>query len=88
MAHVDPVLRDHARAAAKSAGLEFSGWVEGAIQQAVALESSRRAIREAEARLLAVKKMKATAVKGCSLCGRPLNTFLTRNGHECPEDRP
>ena len=38
-AWVEPVLRDHAREAAKSAGVQFSQWVEGAVRRAVAEES-------------------------------------------------
>lgn len=38
-AWVEPVLRDYAREAAKAAGVQFSLWVEGAVQRAVAEES-------------------------------------------------
>lgn len=47
-AWVDPVLRDHARVAARSAGVEWSKWVERVIQKAVAEESAARALRLAE----------------------------------------
>lgn len=49
-AWVDPALRDHARVAARSAGVEFSKWVERAVQRAVAEESAARAMRAAMAR--------------------------------------
>lgn len=49
-AWVDPPLREYARVAARSAGLEFSKWVSRAIQRAVAEESSARALREARQR--------------------------------------
>lgn len=42
-AWVDPVVRDHARFAAKSAGVEFSKWIERAVQRAVAAELERLA---------------------------------------------
>jgi hypothetical protein len=38
-AWVEPVLRDYAREAAKSAGVQFSQWVEAAVRRAVAEES-------------------------------------------------
>lgn len=38
-AWVEPVLRNHAREAAKAAGVQFSQWVEGAVRRAVADES-------------------------------------------------
>lgn len=41
-ARVDPALRDHAREAARAAGVEFSRWVERALQQAMARESADR----------------------------------------------
>lgn len=56
-AWVDPVVRDHARTAAKSAGVEFSRWVERSVQRAIAEESAARAIRDAEARQKAVDEM-------------------------------
>lgn len=62
-AWVDPVLRDHARVAAKSAGVEFSRWIERAVQQAVAAESSARALRDAEARKRAMEKIAAPLVR-------------------------
>lgn len=43
-AWVDPVIRDYAREAAKSANLEFSQWVERAVQQAMARESAYRTL--------------------------------------------
>lgn len=49
-AWVEPVLRDYARTAARSAGMEFSKWVALAIQRAVAEESCQRAIRLATIR--------------------------------------
>lgn len=60
-AWVDPVVRDHARFAAKSAGVEFSRWIERAVQWAVAAESTACALRDAEARQHAVEKMKRSA---------------------------
>jgi hypothetical protein len=42
---VEPVLRDYAREAAKSAGVRFSLWVEGAVQRAVAEQSAAKALR-------------------------------------------
>jgi hypothetical protein len=44
-AWVEPVLRDYAREAAKSAGVQFSQWVEGAVQRAVAEQSAAKALR-------------------------------------------
>jgi hypothetical protein len=44
-AWVEPVLRDYAREAAKSAGVRFSLWVEGAVQRAVAEQSAAKALR-------------------------------------------
>ena len=41
-AWVDPVLRDLARVAARSAGVEFSRWIARAVQRAVADESAAR----------------------------------------------
>lgn len=49
-AWVEPVLRDYAREAARSAGMEFSRWVARAVQRAVAEESAARAIRQAQVR--------------------------------------
>ena len=43
-AWVDPALRDYARGAARASGLEFSRWVERAVQQTMARESARRAV--------------------------------------------
>lgn len=43
-AWVDPVVRDYAREAARVARLPFSTWVERAVRQAVARESSDMAI--------------------------------------------
>jgi len=54
-AWVDPVLRDYARTAAKSAGVEFSRWIERAIRRACAEESAARALRDAAAREKAEK---------------------------------
>ena len=50
-AHVDPVLRARARAAARAADLEFSQWVARALQQATEREALRRAIALAEKKL-------------------------------------
>lgn len=44
-AWVEPVLRDYAREAAKAAGVQFSIWVEGAVQRAVAEQSAAKALR-------------------------------------------
>lgn len=44
-AWVEPVLRDYAREAARAAGVEFSRWVEGAVQRAVAEQSAEKALR-------------------------------------------
>jgi len=44
-AWVEPVLRDYAREAARAAGVEFSRWVEGAVQRAVAEQSVEKALR-------------------------------------------
>lgn len=44
-AWVEPVLRDYAREAAKAAGVQFSLWVEGAVQRAVAEQSAAKALR-------------------------------------------
>lgn len=44
-AWVEPVLRDYAREAAKAACIEFSRWVEGAVQRAVAEQSAAKALR-------------------------------------------
>ena len=44
-AWVEPVLRDYAREAAKVAGVQFSRWVEGAVQRAVAEQSAEKALR-------------------------------------------
>jgi hypothetical protein len=41
-AWVDPALRDQARVAAKSAGLNFSRWIGRVVQRAVTEESARR----------------------------------------------
>lgn len=49
-AWVDPVLRDYAREAARCLGVEFSRWVESAVQQAVAEQSTKRALLELEVR--------------------------------------
>jgi len=46
VAWIDPVLRDYARVAARAAGVEFSKFVERAVQQAVAKESLARVERE------------------------------------------
>jgi hypothetical protein len=43
-AWVDPVLRDHAREAARLSGLEFSRWVARAVRQTMARESADRAM--------------------------------------------
>lgn len=45
-AWVDPVLRDYAREAAKVANLEFSRWVERAVQQTMTREAEQRTGRE------------------------------------------
>jgi hypothetical protein len=42
-AWVEPVVRDHAREAAMLASMEFSRWVERAVQQTMARESADRA---------------------------------------------
>lgn len=47
VAHVEPALRDHAREAARAAGLEFSQWVARVVQQEMARESTDRAIATA-----------------------------------------
>jgi post-segregation antitoxin (ccd killing protein) len=60
-AWVDPVLREHARLAAKASGVEFSRWVERAIQQAVAKASVERSLRDARA--------SASAHGECLSCG-------------------
>lgn len=44
-AWVEPALRDYAREAAKVAGVQFSRWVEGAVQRAVAEQSAAKALR-------------------------------------------
>ena len=44
-AWVEPVLRDYAREAAQAAGVQFSLWVEGAVQRAVAEQSAAKALR-------------------------------------------
>lgn len=44
-AWVEPVLRDYAREAARAAGVQFSLWVEGAVQRAVAEQSAAKALR-------------------------------------------
>lgn len=44
-AWVEPVLRDYAREAARVAGVQFSRWVEGAVQRAVAEQSAAKALR-------------------------------------------
>jgi hypothetical protein len=49
-ARVEPVVRDYARESAKAANLEFSKWVERAVQQTVARESADRACAAARAR--------------------------------------
>lgn len=41
-AWVEPVLRDHAREAAKKAGVSFSSWIERAIMRSLARESFER----------------------------------------------
>jgi predicted kinase len=46
-AWVDPVLRDHAREAARLSGLEFSHWVARAVRQTMARESADRAVAAA-----------------------------------------
>ena len=56
-AWVEPVLRDHAREAAKVANMEFSRWVERAVRQTMARESADRAIVSASGR------------GGCGTCG-------------------
>lgn len=53
-AWVDPVVRDHAREAARAAGIEFSRWVERAVHQTMARESADRALAAAVARAGAV----------------------------------
>lgn len=56
-AWVDPVLRDHAREAARISGLEFSRWVARAVRQTMAREAADRAMADA-------------AVRGeCGTCG-------------------
>ena len=49
-AWVEPVLRDHAREAAKISNLEFSRWIERAVRQTMARESADRAMDAARAR--------------------------------------
>lgn len=49
-AWVEPVLRDHAREAAKVANLEFSRWVERAVRQTIVRESEDRAMASARER--------------------------------------
>ena len=49
-AWVDPVTRDPAREAARAAGMEFSRWVERAVQMAATRESAGRALAEAVGR--------------------------------------
>ena len=44
-AWVEPVLRDYAREAARVADVQFSRWVEGAVQRAVAEQSAAKALR-------------------------------------------
>ena len=46
-AWVDPVLRDHAREAARLSKMAFSHWVDRAVRQAIARESADRAIAAA-----------------------------------------
>jgi len=46
-AWVEPVLRDYAREAARASGLEFSRWIERAVRQVAARESTERAIARA-----------------------------------------
>lgn len=43
-AWVAPVLRDYAREAARASGLEFSRWIERAVRQLAARESTERAV--------------------------------------------
>lgn len=43
-AWVDPVLRDHAREAAKAANIEFSRWVERSVRQTMVREAADRAM--------------------------------------------
>lgn len=45
-AWVDPVLRDYAREEARTAGVEFSRFVEEAVRAACAKASSDRTVRE------------------------------------------
>ena len=49
-AWVDPALREYARAEAKRAGIEFSRFIERAVQQAIAKASADRAIEDAARR--------------------------------------
>lgn len=71
-AHVEPALRDHAREAARAAGLEVSQWVARAVQQAMARESTDRAIatasRQLEGELLTALRSLVTYCGGGVLC--------------------
>ena len=59
-ARVEPVVLDHARAAANVANMEFSKWVERAVCQVCARESAYRA-------------MVASGARGeCGTCGQQL----------------
>lgn len=49
-AWVDPVVRDHARVAARMAGMEFSKWVERAVRQTMARESADRELAKSRER--------------------------------------
>ena len=49
-AWVDPVVRAHAREAARAAKMAFSVWVERAVRQAMARESADRAMVAASER--------------------------------------
>ena len=49
-AWVEPVVRDHAREAARLANMEFSRWVQRAVRQTLARESADRAMAAARER--------------------------------------
>ena len=67
-AWVDPALREYARVAARASGVEFSRFVERAVQDAVARASIERAARDAEARADAVDAMNRTGSPGPRFC--------------------
>lgn len=59
-AWVDPALREHARLEAQRAGVQFSKFIERAVQQAVAKAAVERATRDAATR----EAMRSRAGKG------------------------